>query len=86
MNAAIAVNKEFFSVYWEIGDTINKQEIAKGWGAKIVEKLAVDLRTEFPDMKGLSTRNLRYMRNFALAYPQFLILQSGVAKLESSSN
>ena len=61
----------------------NKQE---GWGTKVVDHLAADLKAEFPEMKGLSPRNLRYMREFAIAYPQFLILQDGIAKLEASEN
>ena len=58
----------------------SKQEQTEGWGTKTVERLAKDLRVEFQDMKGLSPRNLRYMRDFALAYPQFTILQQGIAK------
>lgn len=86
LRAAIAVNSELLKVYWEIGDAISKQETSEGWGSKIVEKLAKDLRLEFPDMKGLSTRNLRYMRDFAQAYPQFTILQQIVAKSDMDEN
>jgi predicted nuclease of restriction endonuclease-like (RecB) superfamily len=86
LRATIAVNNELLSVYWEIGDTINKQELLQGWGTKTIEKLAADLKIEFEDMKGLSSRNLRYMRNFALAYPQFTILQQSVAKLQNNEN
>lgn len=86
LQTAVAVNNTLLTVYWEIGNTINKQETAEGWGAKTVEKLAKDLRLEFPDMKGLSPRNLRYMRDFALAWPQFLVLQPPAAELHSSEN
>ena len=86
MQATIAVNNELLKVYWEIGDTISKQEQTEGWGTKTVERLAKDLRVEFQDMKGLSPRNLRYMRDFALAYPQFIILQRSVAKSETDEN
>jgi predicted nuclease of restriction endonuclease-like (RecB) superfamily len=86
LRATIAVNNELLSVYWEIGDTINKQELLQGWGTKTIEKLAADLKIEFEDMKGLSSRNLRYMRDFALAYPQFTILQQSVAKLQGNEN
>lgn len=81
LKAAITVNNLLLWIYWEIGYTINQQENEEGWGAKTVERLAIDLRLEFPDMKGLSTRNLRYMRDFALAFPEFTILQRAVAKL-----
>jgi predicted nuclease of restriction endonuclease-like (RecB) superfamily len=86
LQATIAVNNELLKVYWEIGDTISKQEQIEGWGTKTVEKLASDLRVEFPDMKGLSLRNLRYMKNFALAYPHFAVLQETVAKLQDGEN
>ncbi|HEY4147539.1 MAG TPA: PDDEXK nuclease domain-containing protein [Chitinophagaceae bacterium] len=86
LRATVAVNNELLKVYWEIGDIISKQEQSEGWGTKTVENLAKDLKVEFRDMKGLSSRNLRYMRDFALAYPQFTILQQSVAKSEIDEN
>jgi predicted nuclease of restriction endonuclease-like (RecB) superfamily len=83
--AAFTVNRQLLTLYWEIGQTISQQEISEGWGAKVVETLSKDLSTEFPDLKGLSPRNLRYMRDFAVAYPQFGILQSSLAKLPDST-
>lgn len=80
--AMLAVNNELLSVYWEIGNAIAEQEHEAGWGGKIVDKLAADLKSEFPGMKGLSPRNLRYMRDFSLAYPNFL--QQAAANLQSS--
>lgn len=70
--ALFAVNNELLVVYWEIGKAIASQEKLAGWGSKIVERLAADLKSEFPEMKGLSPRNLRFMRDFALAFPEFL--------------
>lgn len=72
-------------MYKEIGSIIANQEKKAGWGAKIIEKLSDDLRAEFEDMKGLSPRNLRYMRDFALAYPGFPFLQGELAKSDSGS-
>ena len=86
LRAVVAVNNELLTVFWEIGNTIRKQEKAEGWGTKTVERLASDLKIEFPDMKGLSPRNLRYMREFVLAYPKFIILQQSVAKLPWGHN
>jgi predicted nuclease of restriction endonuclease-like (RecB) superfamily len=80
----LAVNNELLSVYWEIGNAIAEQESEAGWGGKIVDKLAADLKSEFSDMKGLSPRNLRYMRDFALAYPAFL--QQAAAKTKLPEN
>ena len=79
--AALTVNAQLLSIYWEVGQTIIQQENEDGWGAKTIERLSVDLKTEFEGMKGLSVRNLRYMREFAKAYPHFSILQPLVAKL-----
>jgi predicted nuclease of restriction endonuclease-like (RecB) superfamily len=69
--AAVAINKELLSVYWEIGRAIMEQQQQQGWGTKVIERLAMDLKLEFPDMKGLSPRNLRYMKSFATAWPEF---------------
>jgi predicted nuclease of restriction endonuclease-like (RecB) superfamily len=71
--AILTVNRQLLSLYWEVGNTILNQQKEEGWGAKIIDRLASDLRSEFPDMKGLSTRNLKYMRAFAEAYPDFVI-------------
>ena len=78
--AALAVNTVLLQVYWEIGRTILDQQEEEGWGTKIIDRLANDLKTEFPDMKGLSVRNLKYMRAFAEAYPQFM--QVPLAQIE----
>ena len=67
--AALAVSAAVLAAYWEIGRGILARERRQGWGAKVIERLAADLRREFPDMKGLSPRNLRYMRDFARAWP-----------------
>ena len=68
----LTVNKELLQVYWEIGSTILQQQAVQGWGTKVIDKLASDLKNEFPDMKGFSVRNIKYMRAFAEAYPQFM--------------
>jgi predicted nuclease of restriction endonuclease-like (RecB) superfamily len=86
IQTVLAVNNELLKVYWEIGHVISEQEKAAGWGGKIVDKLASDLKIEFPEMRGLSARNLRYMRDFAIAYPRFLFLQQPAAKTEITEN
>ncbi len=83
VRSALTLNAQLLSLYWEIGATIAQQERSEGWGAKTVERLSADLRDEFPDMQGLSPRNLRYMRDFAVAYPHFPNLQAPLAKLDS---
>ncbi len=71
LKAALSVNRHLLSVYFEIGRTILEQQTVEGWGTKVIDRLAADLKVEFPDMKGLSARNLKYMRAFAEAYPGF---------------
>ena len=53
----------------------------QGWGAKVIERLAHDLRTAFPEMKGFSPRNLKYMRAFAEAWPDDEFVQAVLAQL-----
>jgi predicted nuclease of restriction endonuclease-like (RecB) superfamily len=84
--AVLAVNQELILVYWRIGDEILSREAKEGWGSKVIDRLSSDLRQEFPDMKGLSTRNVRYMRAFAKAWPDLEIVQQLVAQLPWGHN
>jgi predicted nuclease of restriction endonuclease-like (RecB) superfamily len=79
INVVLTANMQMLSLYWDIGNIISIQETSKGWGAKVVDLLARDLKAEFPDFKGLSPRNLRYMRDFAQAWPELSILQQVAA-------
>jgi predicted nuclease of restriction endonuclease-like (RecB) superfamily len=79
--AAIAANKELLLLYHHIGAEILKSQEEYGWGAKIVDRLSHDLHTEFPEMKGFSPRNLKYMRKFAKAYPDLPFVQEVLAQL-----
>ena len=81
LRAALAVNHELVALYWHIGKEIIERQGLQGWGTKVVDRIAKDLHREFPDMGGLSERNLNYMRYFADAYPEPSILQQPVAKL-----
>ena len=69
IKAVLAVNKELILLYWQIGREILARQQAEGWGSKVIERLAQDLKREFPDMKGFSRSNLMYMRAFAEAWP-----------------
>ena len=68
--AVLAVNSELIALYWEIGHEILEREDREGWGAKVINRLAADLRREFPEMTGFSRSNLHYMRSFAAAWPR----------------
>jgi predicted nuclease of restriction endonuclease-like (RecB) superfamily len=74
LKAVLTANVQLLATYWEIGNAISQQEQDQGWGSKVVEQLASDLSIAFPDFKGLSPRNLRYMRNFAIAWPELSML------------
>jgi predicted nuclease of restriction endonuclease-like (RecB) superfamily len=63
--AALAVNSELIRLYHQIGYDILQRQTQQGWGAKVIERVARDLKATFPDMKGFSTTNLKYMRYFA---------------------
>ena len=63
------------------GRDILERQAREGWGAKVIERLAHDLRTAFPDMKGFSPRNLKYMRAFAEAWPEPEFVQQAAARL-----
>ena len=79
--ATLAVNRELVLLYWHIGRDILARQAAQGWGAKVIERLAHDLREAFPDMKGFSPRNLKYMRAFAEAWPETEFVQQAAAQL-----
>ena len=81
MRAAFAVTQELVLLYWAIGKEILSRQNAQGWGANIIPRLAKDLSTQFPDMRGLSPRNLGYMKAFAEAWSDDAILQEPLAKL-----
>ncbi len=81
IKAAWSVNREMVLLYWQIGKDILTRQQEKGWGAKVVEQLAKDLKHEFPDAKGFSSRNLKYMRAFAEAYPDPQIVQQVAAQI-----
>lgn len=79
--ATLAVNRELVLLYWQIGNDILTRQAQQGWGAKVIERLAHDLRAAFPDMKGFSPRNLKYMRAFAEAWPDAEFVQEVLAQL-----
>lgn len=76
--AIYAVNKELMFMYWHIGKIIleNNQ-----WGNKFIDNLSMDLKMEFPEVKGFSIRNLKYMRKFAEEYPDFKFVQEVLAQI-----
>ena len=81
VRAALAVNRELVLLYYSIGRDILLRQGREGWGSKVIDRLAHDLQTEFPGIQGFSSRSLMYMRSFAAAWPEELIVQQVAAQL-----
>src|ERR671921_1935362 len=81
VRAALAVNHELVLLYWGIGKEILARQQQEGWGTKVIERLAKDLRSEFPRMQGFSRTNLLYMRAFSEAWPEESIVQQLAGQL-----
>ncbi|MCI0143906.1 DUF1016 family protein [Arthrobacter bambusae] len=75
------VNIQLIELYWTIGCGVLKEQRDQGWGSGVIRRLSEDLRAEFPDMKGLSARNIQYMTTFAGAWHHSPIAQQPVAQL-----
>jgi predicted nuclease of restriction endonuclease-like (RecB) superfamily len=84
--ATQSVNRELVSLYWQIGRDILVRQAQQCWGAKIIDRLAHDLHSSFPQMKGFSRANLMYMRAFAEAWPDSAIVQQAVGQLPWGHN
>ncbi len=81
VRAARAANSELLGLYWSVGrDILDRQEQA-GWGSRVIDRLAADLRAEFPDQRGWSRSNLHYMRALAAAWPDAEVVPQAVGQL-----
>ena len=81
IKASISVNKEMILLYWRIGKEILSNQEKLGWGAKVIDQLSLDLKKSFPEMKGFSSRNLKYMRKFSQSYPDQKFVQQVAAQI-----
>ena len=79
--AARTLNTGLILLYHHVGKEILKSQQQHGWGAKVIDQLSHDLRAAFPEMKGFSPRNLKYMRKFAQEYPEIEFVQEVLAQL-----
>ncbi len=86
MRAVLAANRELTLLYYDIGRAILDRQDREGWGAKVINRLSRDLRRAFPDMKGLSPRNLKYMRRLAEIWPDPEVVQGVLAQIPWWSN
>ena len=81
IKAGLAANRELLVLYWDIGRLILERQRQQGWGARVIDRLALDLQRSFPGQQGFSPRNLKYMRAFAEAWPETVIVQQTVAQI-----
>lgn len=86
IRVVLSASVEMVLLYWDIGHSILDRQEEEGWGAKVIDRLSRDLKAAFPDMSGLSARNLKYMRRFAASWPDRAIVQRTVAQLPWRSN
>ena len=73
-------------LYWKIGKAILQKQEEEGWGTKVIDRMAKDLKEAFPDMSGFSPRNIKYMRKFAECWLDFSIVQQVVAQIPWRTN
>ncbi|WP_094275944.1 PDDEXK nuclease domain-containing protein [Rhodococcus sp. OK302] len=81
IRATRIVNTELLTLYWEIGHAIVERQQVEGWGTKVIDRLAIDLRSAFPEMRGFSRTNLKYMRQIAAVWTRDEIGQQPVGQL-----
>lgn len=75
------VNTELLLMYWDVGHAVLDRQGAEGWGARVIDRLAADVRAEFPEMRGLSRTNVWSMRAMAGAWGREAIVQQPVGRL-----
>ena len=68
--AIYAANEEMLRMYWDVGEMLQKSQDADGWGKKTLQRLSVDLKNEYSEIKGFSVRNMQYMIQFFNEYNQ----------------
>ncbi len=81
LRVVLASNAAMVLLYWDIGQSIIDKQTAQGYGTRVIDRLAADLRDAFPDMKGFSPRNLKYMRAFAAAWSDREVVQAALAQV-----
>ena len=86
IKTVLAANSAMILLYWDIGKLILERQEREGWGTKVIDRLSKDLKGAYPEMSGLSSRNIKYMRAFAAAWPEPKIVQRVVAQLPWRQN
>ena len=86
ISVVLNANSSMICLYWNIGRAILKKQEGEGWGAKVIDRMAKDLKDAFPEMSGFSPRNIKYMRKFAESWLDFEIVQQVVAQIPWRTN
>ena len=86
VSVVMNANAGMICLYWNIGRDILAKQEEEGWGTKIIDRMAKDLKEAFPDMSGFSPRNIKYMRKFAQCWPDYEIVQRVVAQIPWRTN
>lgn len=81
LRVVLASNTAMVLLYWDIGRSILAKQAEQGYGTRVIDRLAIDLREAFPEMKGFSPRNLKYMRAFAAAWSDQEVVQEALAQV-----
>ena len=82
IRAVIAVNSELLGLYWDIGHRLLRWQSKRGWGAAVVEQMAIDLHATYPEMKGFSRSSLFAMRQMVAFFsPQFEFVPQAVGQM-----
>lgn len=76
VRAQLKVNTEMLQMYWAIGRTILERQRGEKWGTKVVDRIATELRTEFPNQRGFSRSNVHYMQQMARTWPDSIVQQA----------
>ena len=72
-----SANTDMLFHYWKVGHFILYLQKKEGWGSKVIDNLSKAIRSQYPDKKGYSARNLIYMCQFAKAYPMEILIEMG---------
>ena len=86
LRTAFSANTDMVCLYWRIGRAVSERQEELGWGSRVADRMSEDLRKEFPDMKGFSSRNIKYMKQFAECWPDYELVQRSVALIPWRSN
>jgi predicted nuclease of restriction endonuclease-like (RecB) superfamily len=86
ISVILKANSSMICLYWNIGNAILQKQQEEGWGTKVIDRISHDIKYAFPDMKGFSPRNIKYMRKFADEWRDYEIVQQVAAQIPWRSN